>query len=94
MCIRDSTNLGWEVDELILDSELHRPVLHSREIFQNGPVTSSDGVTTSNVTVLGNIERNNNIRICCQSVLKNKLNESCTILIIYGKVTVRQLHFR
>ena len=86
-CAVNNTYLGWEVDDLILDSELHRPVFRSREIFQDGPVTSSDGVTTSNVKVFGNIERNNNIRICCQSVVKNELNERCTLLIIYGKVT-------
>ena len=86
-CAVNNTNLGWEVDDLILDSELHRLVFQSRGILHDGPVTYSDRVTTSNVTVFGNIERNNNIRICCLSVVKNELNESCTVLIIYGKVT-------
>ena len=49
-CAVNNTSLGWEVDDLILDSELHRPVFQPRGIFQEGPVTSSDGVTTSSVT--------------------------------------------
>ena len=50
----------WEVDKLDFGTEVKRKTLHSRGIFQNEPSISSNGVTTSNVIVLGT-EMNSNI---------------------------------
>ena len=86
-CAVNNTNLAWEVDGLELNSLVQGPQLNSRGIFQSGPTTSSDGVTSSSVivTLFGSKELNNNTRICCQSFV-NELNENCTTLIVYGKV--------
>ena len=63
-CAVNNTNLAWEVDGLALDRPVQGPLLNSREIFQSGPTTSSDGVTSSSVIVFGSKELNNNTRIC------------------------------
>ena len=84
-CVVNHTNLlSWTTDGLSLNSESLRPVLHSRGIFQSG-ITNSSGIIESTVTVLGNREVNNNIRICCLSVKNTEFEESCTTLILYGK---------
>ena len=83
-CAVNSTNLVWVVDSIFLNSEAHRLIFDSRGIFQNGIRTSSDGVTASSVTIFGNIELNNNKRICCHSVVMLEIRENCTTLIIYG----------
>ena len=87
-CAVNNTNLFWEVDGLALDSPVQGRLLHSRGIFQHGQSTSSNGVTESTVLVLGNQHSNNNVRICCQSVIVNRLYEICTILIVYGKIII------
>ena len=84
-CAVNNTNLAWEVDGLSLDSSIQGPELNSRGIFQSGPTTPSDGVTSSSVIVFGSGELNNNTRICCQSFV-NELKENCTTLVVYGKV--------
>ena len=84
-CAVNNTNLAWEVDGLTLDHPVQGPLLNSRGIFQSEPSASSDGLKVSNVTVFGNRELNNNIRVCCQSLI-NGLKENCTTLIIYGRV--------
>ena len=84
-CAVNNTILEWAVDMLALDSAVWGPQLNSRGIFQSGPSTSSDGVTSSSVIVFGSRELNNNTRICCQSFV-NGLKENCTTLIVYGKV--------
>ena len=84
-CAVNNTNLAWDVDGLSLDSPVQGPQLNLRGIFQSGPTTSSDGVTSSSVIVFGNRELKNNTRICCQSFV-NELNKNCTTLIIYGRV--------
>ena len=84
-CAVNNTNLVWDVDGLVTDSELTSPVFHSRGIFQS-TTTSSEKVTKSNLIVFGNVELNNNSRICCQSLVGLKLRESCTTLIIFGMV--------
>ena len=83
-CAVNNTNLAWEVDGLSLDSPVRGPHLNSRGIFQSGPTTPSDGVTSSSVTVFGSSELNNNTRICCQTFV-NRLKENCTTLILYGR---------
>ena len=82
-CTVNNTNLFWGIDELSF-AELG-PALNSRGIFQRTN-TSSDGVTTSNVTVFGAIEMNSNIEICCRSLVGVRVREVCTTLIIYGMV--------
>ena len=80
----NNTNLIWGVNEFNFDSKPTRAALHSRGIFQRMS-TSSDGVTTSVVTVFGNIKVNSNIRVCCRSLVGLELlREACTVLIIYG----------
>ena len=83
-CTVNNTILEWEVDGLAFDSTVQRPQLNARGIFQSGPITSSDGVTSSSVIVFGSRELNNT-RICCQ-LFVNGLKENCTTLIIYGRV--------
>ena len=86
-CAVTSTELLWEVDDLSFDTTFHKRRLHSRGIFRTEAVTSSEGVTTSNVTVFGNLAENNNSRICCHSQRDSvsDIEQECTILIIYGK---------
>ena len=84
-CAVNNTNLAWDVDGLSLDNPVQRSQLHSRGIFQSGPIIPSDGVTSSSVIVFGSRELNDNTRICCQSFV-NELKETCTTLIVYGKV--------
>ena len=85
-CVVNNTHILWVVDTLAFDSPTNRRTLHSRQIFQTEPVTSSDGVTRSSVTVLGNLAVNNNSRLCCQSQLDNiEAVTQCTTLILYGK---------
>ena len=86
-CAVNNTLLEWEIDGYTLDSAVRGPQLNSRGIFQSGPTTSSDGVTSSSVIVFGSRELNNNTRICCQSFV-NGLKENCTTLIIYGRVKI------
>ena len=88
----NTLSLVWEVDGLALDSQGQRQVLQSRRIFQNGPIDTS-GVRKSNVTVFGDSELNNNIRICCQSLINLNIEETCVTLILYGKITVTVIHF-
>ena len=84
-CAVNNTILEWDVDGITLDSPIQGPQLNSRGIFQSGPTTPSDGVTSSSVIVFGSRELNNNTRIYCQSFM-NGLKENCTTLIIYGRV--------
>ena len=66
-CAVNNTMLGWEVDGLNFDNSIKRNELHSRGIFHNEPILSSNGVTASNLIVFGDIDVNSNIRICCES---------------------------
>ena len=84
-CAVNNTNLFWDVDEFSF-AELG-PTLNSRGIFQRIN-TSTDGITTSNMTVFGNIEMNSNVRICCRSLVGPDLREACATLIIYGTVHI------
>ena len=80
-CTVNNSDLVWEVDGLVLDNLVQGRQLNARGIFQSG----ADGVTSSSVIVFGSRELNNNTRICCQSYV-NELKETCTTLIVYGKV--------
>ena len=86
-CAVNNSHILWVVSMLAFDSISQKRTLESRQIFQTEPVTSTDGVTRSSVTVFGNLTLNNNSRICCQSQLEN--NEfviKCTTLLLYGKL--------
>ena len=84
-CAVNNTIFEWVVDGLTLDSPVQGPQLNSRGIFQSGPTTSSDGVTSSSVIVFGSRELNNNTRICCRrQFFVNEFKENCTTLIVYG----------
>ena len=84
-CVVNNTILAWDIDGLALDHPVQGPLLNSRGIFLSEPSVSSDGLKVSNVTVFGNRELNNNIRVYCQSLV-NGLKENCTTLIIYGRI--------
>ena len=85
-CAVNNNNILWVVNMLAFDSPTHRRIPHSRQIFQTEPVTSSDGVMRSSVTVFGNLAVNNNSKICCQSQLENnEFVAQCTTLILYGR---------
>ena len=84
-CAVNNTILFWDIDMLFFDNAIHGGILNSREIFQSEQVTSSDGVTRSNVTVFGSLMDNNNTRICCQSLVGNEVYQNCTTLILYGR---------
>ena len=85
-CAVNSTHLSWDIDMLNFENKIGSLTLYSRGIFQTEPVTSSPGVTTSSVTVLGRVPVNNNSRICCQSVVDDReIHVNCTTLILYGK---------
>ena len=84
-CTVNNTNLFWVVDELNFDLEFDRTVLHSRGIFRSPP--TSQGIMRSELTVYGNVETNNNTKVCCRSffVLGQNAEECCITLLIYGK---------
>ena len=87
-CVVNNTNLVWNVDMLASDSEVARPALHSRGIFQSTNI-SSEKIMKSILIVFGDVELNNNSRICCQSLVEIiTLNDACTTLIIYGRVHI------
>ena len=82
LCAVNNTHILLVVNMLAFDSLSHRRTLFSRQIFRAEAVTSSDGVTRSSVTVFGNLDVNNNSRICCQSQLENnEFVTQCTTLI-------------
>ena len=85
-CSVNNTMLAWEVDGLNFDNEFKRNELHSRGIFKNEPILSSNGVTASNLTVFGDIDMNSNTRVCCESLVRGRksIRQNCTTLIIYG----------
>lgn len=83
-CVVNNTQLEWMVDRLVFSGLSGKLILESRRIFQSGPVTSSVGVTTSNLTMFGLLV-NNKSRICCNSLMENELQKNCTTLIVYGK---------
>ena len=43
------------------------------------------GITMSYIRIFGNRVLNNNIRICCQSLVRTEFRNACTTLIIYGR---------
>ena len=57
--------------------------LTSRGIFFEISIRS-DRITESTIIIMGNIDVNNDTRICCQYLDGRELRESCTTLIIYG----------
>ena len=85
-CTVNNTHQSWDIEMLNFENTVERLTLDSRGIFQTEPVTSSTGVTTSSVTVLGRVSVNNNSRICCQSVVDDRdVHVNCTVLTLYGK---------
>ena len=83
-CVIDDLFLLWNVDGLSFISDNVRAMLNSRGIFLKRE-TSLEGITSSNLTVYGDIQINNNISICCES--RNEDDSSCTTFIIYGILT-------
>ena len=77
----NKSTLLWGIDEESY-SELE-PELTSRGIFFEIS-RRSDRVKESTIIIMGNIDVNNDTRICCQLLRGVELRESCTTLIIYG----------
>ena len=85
-CAVNNNELAWIVESDNLDrplfvNEFYRQALNSREIILNRRITS-DGVTTSSISIFGKHINNNSV-ICCQ-VFANMLLENCTTLVLYG----------
>ena len=77
----NKSNLLWGIGEESYDELAFE--LTSRGIFIEIS-RRSDRITESTIIIMGNIELNNNTRICCQIIGGVELRESCTTLIIYG----------
>ena len=71
--------------QYVFEIPAHKNFLHSRGIFQYGEMTSSTGVTVTHLIVFGDV-MNNNTRVCCQAFVGTSMEESCTTLVIYGKI--------
>ena len=81
-CAVNKPNLLWGIGEdsyVELASELT-----SRGIFFEIS-RRSDRITESTIIIMGNIDVNNDTRICCRLLSGVELRESCTTLIIYGR---------
>ena len=87
-CAVNSTNLLWVIDMRNFDVNIERDSLHSRGIYRRPPIETSEGIMESVVTVSGSKKRNNNTHICCRSYLGSEFEQACTILIIYGMVSI------
>ena len=81
-CAVNNTFLSWIVDRFSFDNSVREGILNSRRIFHT--TYSTEALSNSTLTVYGDIDVNNNIRICCESFEGLMQRESCTILIIYG----------
>ena len=80
-CVVNNTFLLWGINETyynVLPSSLT-----SRGIFLRLSAISSDGRAESLLLVMGNINKNNDTRICCRALMEQ---DSCTTLIIYGTI--------
>ena len=83
-CTVNSTKLKWTVDDLNFAE--FGAVLHSRGIFQSQQ-SCTNGITGSVIIIIGDIDINNNTRVCCRSLVGVVLLETCTTLIIYGMIS-------
>ena len=59
----------WVVDDVSFESPTQTLELHSRRIFKSRREVLPNGVTTSSVTVFGDIRVNNETRVCCQTIV-------------------------
>ena len=84
-CAVNNTSLSWDVDELTFDIDNRRDILISRGIFQS--TNTIGAIIQSTLTVYGDIDVNNNTKICCQYLERIVIRESCTTLVIYGKLS-------
>ena len=83
-CTVNNTNIFWSIS---IHGNVYTglsPELHPRGIFFSTSVPYR-GVTMSYIRIFGNRVLNNNISICCQSLVRNALRNACTTLIIYGR---------
>ena len=84
-CAVMNTRLLWYIDEEPYYGL--EPDFTSRGIFIS-TYTSSNGITTSYMTVFGNQSINTNISICCQYIERRMLRDACTTLILYGMLPI------
>ena len=76
--------------QYVLQVEEHRNILRSRGIFQVRGMTSLVGVTVSSLIVFGDVI-NNNTKVCCQAFVGTNMEENCTTLTIYGKLSMMKV---
>ena len=74
------SHLVWTVNDFNFAE--FGPLLDSRGIFQSK--MAFNGILSSNITIAGYDDTNNNTRVCCRSLVEAQLNQFCTTLIIYG----------
>ena len=88
-CIVNARVLLWSIngDSYYSDTESS---LNPRGIYFRITSETSVGITESYMKVFGDRAVNNNISICCQSLVGTTFNEACTTLIIYGIYTFQK----
>ena len=79
-CAVNVSHLVWKVDDFNFAE--FGPLLNLRGIFQIK--MAFKGILSSNITIAGHIDTNNNTRVCCRSLVEEQFNQSCTTLVIYG----------
>ena len=79
-CVVDGLIIYWMVDGLNFIFRNEQAMLNVRGIFEITKTSSELGLKSSTLTVYGDIQRNNNISICCET----REDSCCTTLIIYG----------
>ena len=84
-CAVSELVLEWIVAEVSFDSPTRALELNSRRIFKSTTEVLPNGVTTSSVTVFGDISVNNNTNVCCRTIVNDSPIANCTTLIIYGE---------
>ena len=82
-CVVDTRFFFWSINGDNYNTETESSLNPRRIYFRIAPPTS-DGITESYMKVFGDREVNNNISICCRSLMGTTFNEACTTLIIYG----------
>ena len=89
-CAVSGEELEWVVDGLTFESRTEALVLHSRGIFKSTTEVLPDAVTTSSVTVFGDISVNNDTQACCETIVDNEVVRNCSTLVIYGEHIIKK----
>lgn len=87
-CIVNAKVLLWSINGDNYNSDTESSLNPRRIYFRITPETSV-GITESYIKVFGDRSVNNNISICCRSLVGTTFNEACTTLIIYGILSIK-----